>query len=370
MLTTVKSFSQNNINTATDALMGRFTRAMESDTREKISVHTDKWVYVAGETIWFKAYCQYEISQKLSRLSKTLYVDLVSDKDVVVSQLLLDNQRFMTGGKIVLPENLPEGDYWLRAYTNELLKNDTTAIFVQHIYILNPSNSNSILLQKKAERKTGDISPIAQITFYPEGGSIIAGTDQVIAFRATDVQGNPLSVSGYLTNDEDSVLARFSTNSKGLGKFNYFDENDVKYTVHIKDNNGHDLTKVLPSSVSNAARISITKQTDTSIILLIALGDALFKEEAPTTITCFNKEKLIYAASGKGMYQLEISKKTFPEGESYFVLFNQQQNIISERGFYLAKNNINIDVKTDKINYQAREKVKLDISVTDANNLP
>jgi hypothetical protein len=46
-------------------------------------------------------YCQYEISQKLSRLSKTLFVDLVSDKDSVVSQLLLNNQRFMTGGRIV-----------------------------------------------------------------------------------------------------------------------------------------------------------------------------------------------------------------------------------------------------------------------------
>jgi hypothetical protein len=370
ILTSFKCFSQNNINTATDALIGRFTRAMESDTREKISVHTDKWVYVAGETIWFKAYCQYQISQKLSRLSKTLFVDLVSDKDSIVGQLLLNNQRFMTGGRIVLPEYLTEGDYWLRAYTNEQLKKDVAAIFVKHIYILNPSNSNSILLKKNTERKTSDVSVIPQITFYPEGGSIIAGTDQIVAFRATDDEGNPLYVSGYLTNDEDSVLARFSTNSKGLGKFNYFDEDDVQYKVRFKDNNGHDLAKVLPNSDPNAARISITKQTDTSIILLVALGDKLFKEEASTTLMGFNKDKLIYAASGKGIYQLDISKKVLPEGESYFLLFNQQHQIVSERAFYLTKNNVNIDLKTDKANYQAREKVKLDISITDANNQP
>jgi hypothetical protein len=117
-----------------------------------------------------------------------------------------------------------------------------------------------------------------------------------------------LSVSGYLTNDEDSLLARFSTNSKGLGKFKYFDEDNVKYTVHIKGDNGHDLTKVLPNSVPNAARISITKQTDTSITLLIALGDALFKEEAPTTIMGFNKDKLIYAASGRNVQLINLKK--------------------------------------------------------------
>ena len=338
-LSSSKAFSQNNTNSATDTLIARFTRTLETDTREKISVHTDKWVYVAGETIWFKAYCQYEISQKLSRLSKTLFVDLVSDKDSVVNQLLLNNQRYMTSGRMALPENLPEGDYWLRAYTNALLKKDAGSVFVKHIYILNPSNSNSILLKTDAAKKAGDISNtvIPQITFYPEGGSIIEGTDQEVGFRATDTQGNPLSVSGNLTNDEDSVVATFTSNNKGLGKFNYFVESQVKYTVHIKDNNGHNLTIALPSSPANAARISITKQTDTSITLLVALGDELFKEEAPTTIMGFNKDKLIYAASGKGMYQVDVSKRNLPEGESYFLLFNQQQQIISERAFYCYK---------------------------------
>ena len=67
-----KAFSQSNINSTTDTLITSFTKTLETDTRETISVHTDKWVYVAGETIWFKAYCFYEISQKLSRLSKKI----------------------------------------------------------------------------------------------------------------------------------------------------------------------------------------------------------------------------------------------------------------------------------------------------------
>ena len=365
-----KAFSQSNINSKTDTLISRVTQTLETDTRETISVHTDKWVYVTGETIWFKAYCFYEISQKLSRLSKTIFVDLVSDKDSVVSQLLLNNQRYMTGGRIVLPKNLPEGDYWLRAYTSTFLKNDTGSIFIKHIFILNPENPNSVLLKPDVVKKTVDMSNtgVPQIIFYPEGGSIIEGTDQVVAFRATDLQGNPLTVSGYLINDDDSVLASFNTNKVGLGKFNYFVESEVKYTVHIKDNNGHDVSIALPNSLPNAARISVIRQTDTSFTLLVALGDALFKEDAPTAIMGFNRGKLMYAASGKGMYQVDVPKKNLPEGDTYFLLFNQQQQIISERAVYLLKNNIN--VKTDQENYPPREKVKLDISVTDANKLP
>ena len=56
---------------------------------EKVFVHTDKWFYIAAETIWFKAYCINAFSHRLSCYSKTLFIDLVNDKDSVISQLLV-----------------------------------------------------------------------------------------------------------------------------------------------------------------------------------------------------------------------------------------------------------------------------------------
>ena len=57
--------------------------------QEKIDLHIDKYFYVAGDTIWFKAYIVNAEENALSGLSEIVYVDLIDAKDSIRQTLKL-----------------------------------------------------------------------------------------------------------------------------------------------------------------------------------------------------------------------------------------------------------------------------------------
>lgn len=55
------------------------------------------------------------------------------------------------------------------------------------------------------------------ITFYPEGGWLIADEPCVVAFKATDENGKGVTASGVVRNDSGEKVAEFSTVHNGMG---------------------------------------------------------------------------------------------------------------------------------------------------------
>ena len=82
-------FSQTAEINSVDAVAGNFIKQLQKNDQEKIFIHTSKWYYTAGETIWLKAYCINAFSHKPSTGSKTMFVELMSDQDSVVQTLFL-----------------------------------------------------------------------------------------------------------------------------------------------------------------------------------------------------------------------------------------------------------------------------------------
>src|SRR5580658_6819300 len=120
-----------------DDLAGKFVKYVRADRKEKLIVLTDKPFYSAGESIWLKTWCLDSLSNRNIYLSKNLFVDLVDDKDSVINQILFNIPERKTAGKILLPATLNEGYYWLRAYTNRILKEGNSRMLVKPIFIAN-----------------------------------------------------------------------------------------------------------------------------------------------------------------------------------------------------------------------------------------
>jgi len=105
--------------------------------REGVTLHLDRNVYLAGETIWFKAWCF--LNGRLEQaMSKVLYVEIFDEtqKVIVQEKYLLSNNK--TAGSIIIPEDVPSKYYFLRAYTL-YMRNFSSAYFhYQQITIVNP----------------------------------------------------------------------------------------------------------------------------------------------------------------------------------------------------------------------------------------
>ena len=351
--------AQTNIEN-TDSLAGRFISDLRASTTEKLFVQTNKNIFAAGEELWFKAWIVNSLSHKYFSHSKTLFVDVVNEKDSAVSQLLLNIPSEKTEGRIKLSDSLREGFYWLRLYTATIQKYDTNSIFVVPIYVvskLHPSNLEFITEPVK-EIKTSNQPP--RLQFFPEGGEIIAGTNSTIAIKAVDEFGVPVKVEGYINDNIDtSALTWFTTDSvTGLGKVVFFVSKSKNYAANFKWRN-QTFKSLLPFVNHYGSQIAIKDQTPTTIKLVVSQGDSLYKKGKQSYILGFSRDSLCFASVGVDMYELSIPKSNFPAGISTFLLFNEAQEVVSERTVFITKPKEELFITTDKENYLPREKVIL-----------
>ena len=84
--------------------------------RERVYVSTDREVYVAGDAVWMSAFCVDAATGRLSGFSKIAYVEVHSPSGTVqTAKIALEGGR--GGGRLMLPNTLPTGNYKLLAYT-------------------------------------------------------------------------------------------------------------------------------------------------------------------------------------------------------------------------------------------------------------
>src|SRR6476660_7515854 len=110
------SFAQDS-NSTLDSVSAQLISALRQQQTEQSFIVTDKSLYKAGESVWLRVFLLRSASQKLSRVSRNLFLDLVNESDSVLSTLLLDVKTGMLSAKLNLGQSIPSGFYWIRAYT-------------------------------------------------------------------------------------------------------------------------------------------------------------------------------------------------------------------------------------------------------------
>jgi hypothetical protein len=350
-----------------DSIAGMFVKAIRKDKSEQIIVQTNKWYYSAGEDLWLKAWVVNKVSHKYYAHSQNLYVDIVDERDTAIAQLLLNIPSEKTEGFIRLSDSIPEGHYWLRAYTSSMLQNDKNAMFVKPLYIINPKHTSklSVTNTPKSEKIITQSKPI--VSFYPEGGVVVTGVNVVFGIKSIDSLGKPMEVKGYITDNTDSsVVTWFNTSTNtGLGKFNFYVGKNKKYTAHVQLKNTT-LYYELPLPDHKASQISIKQASAANLRVVVSQGDSLYKKGVSSYLLGMSRDSICFASVGNDMYEFSIPKMNFPNGEAKLLLFNDQKQITSERSIYITGGTSSVKVIASKPSYNAREKVPLDMFVGDS----
>lgn len=354
-----------------DSVAARIIRAVRLQNDEKAYIKPDKFFYSTGEKIWFRSFLCDQYTGRLSAKTNKLFVDLVNEKDSVVQKILLPSSQYKMDGNISLSDTLPTGFYWLRAYTKHMALFRPHDIGVQPIYVVN--------LSKPATRHISDINEIGDETksrsknllmdFYPEGGTVISGVNTVIAFRVKDEDGMPHKATGLVKDDRDSVVASFQTNSFGLGKITFFPSIWRKYEAHLKSENGKETVFSLPKVDLFAAQLSVIDYRGVKKLRVI-LEDSIYKNDKRTYILGLSGDSLCLAAIGMGNYEVTVPESQFPYGIANFLLFDEQNHLLSERKLFISGNKLKVDLISDKTSYTARQNVRLDISIRNAESKP
>jgi hypothetical protein len=184
---------------------------------EKVYLHLDRDNYLAGGTIWFKAYLY---SDNLpDTISTTLYVELIDGSSAIVSRKILPVVFGNTYGQFELPDTLATAAYLIRAYSPTMLNHNAEFIYKRSV----------IVYGKKSDHETKRKEKMLRLEFFPESGNFISGMSNTIAFKATDENGLPVAVNGVIKNKKDEMIAEFSSIHDGMGMFELNSKENEKY---------------------------------------------------------------------------------------------------------------------------------------------
>src|SRR5688572_24507519 len=137
---------------------------------EKIYLHFDRENYLAGQTMWFKAYCYANYSSNTA--ITTIYAELVSPYSGIISRKSFPVARGISQGQFDLPDTLSSGTYLIRAYSATMLNHDVDFITKQPVFIAG---------KKQQVPVTALSANNIRMEFFPEGGNFVAGRANTIA---------------------------------------------------------------------------------------------------------------------------------------------------------------------------------------------
>lgn len=118
------------------ALRDAASRFQKARPREKVYLHTDKDVYFAGDTLWFKAYVLDATLLSASESSKLLFIEIHNDSLDVIRRVSVILKNGIGNAQIPLTKNaFNDGRYTIKAYTNWMQNFESSTAFSKKIYI-------------------------------------------------------------------------------------------------------------------------------------------------------------------------------------------------------------------------------------------
>ena len=225
-------------------------RGSAAQVQEKVYVHTDNQCYFVGDTLGYKAYVVRADDLRPTDMSRLLYVELLSPDGLLVErQTVVVGHNGFTCGQFALRDSLYSGYYELRAYTRWMLnfnvrhhryRTDETWSFYNkqmaadfyrvwdglysRVFPLysKPEAAGDYdarrMYQRPKTRLPRKKKDELQVTFFPEGGHLVQGVENRVAFEVTDQHGEAVSIRGTVETGDGKAIS-LETEYMGRGMF-------------------------------------------------------------------------------------------------------------------------------------------------------
>ena len=233
---------------------------------EKLYLHTDRDLYFPGETIWMKSYITVSSSGRLKPGAENVYLQLSNENGNPLFKANLMSVDGQAPGYMFLPDTLVPGNYILSAYTDYMLNFGNESFFNKTISIIKPSPPLPATVRNN--QTADDVGMIADISFLPEGGKLLEGIANLVAFKAIDENGYGINASGSIVDETGIQVVSFKSDYKGMGLFFLTPETGKTYNAVI---NEFPSSKISLDSlvVTEGVKLQLLNQTSRDIFVNI-----------------------------------------------------------------------------------------------------
>lgn len=365
--------------------------------QEQVFLHLDNTSYYLGDTLYYKAYVSRGDNGRPTNLSGILYCELLNDDGYLIERQMIPLEKGEGYGNFSLADTtLYAGYYELRAYTKWQLNWGVTEqphsqwaekyffskdmardyyrdyeklysrVFPVFDRPLAPGDfsQDMTLRPLAAYYKNPADDPETTLQLFPEGGSLVAGLKQRVAWEVRNQQGRTLEGTLSVTTPDGQVIASETIN-RGRGIFEVTVPANQRLTAEFTPSASQDNpTGTLPATTMLKAEddgVALRVDTDTAgISISCATAGLASQEELGITVMC--KGILMHFQKiDAAPIHLPLSKA----GVYQVTVFNQDGRIYADRlCFYLPSGFQSSNVTFSGIktgNYSAFEPVAIEL---------
>lgn len=201
-------------------------------------------------------------------------------------------------------------------------------------------------------------SETISLNFFPEGGHLVAGEHNEVAFMARQ-DGKPKEVVAQLLENGKPVATLKSVHD-GMGKFSMIPKKGAEYIVKI---NGKDNSYKLPRIEQSGTVLRMIRQTDRNISFLLTRNDTNSNKQVFISAQVRGMTFAVYKAQLlKDSLSFNLPKEKLPQGIVELTVYNADTIPIVERLIYLDRGEkISINASFSQPDYKKKDKVVLNL---------
>lgn len=410
-----------------DTILNRIQEQMCVYPQEKLYIHTDRSVYVAGDTAWMKAYVVDAMTHQPVYRSRYVYVELINPFNRVETRIKLRQDSLgMIHGNIALQDTLPSGNYTLRAYTRFMENEGKDYFFRKQIRILSPlekslqlqasrdedgnfcidfvnnlsrnpltinyasviSESGELYCSKHENRislphwnrkdktllvKVGNYQQYVsfdentsldyEVSFMPEGGELIPNALCKVAFKSINSKGLGEDITGTIVDETGDTIVDVRSFHKGMGYFSYIPTKEKSYRLLCSNKYGLNKTFSLPKTDTGKYALKVSRNKGHFFVSYLSEHKK-------------NSDSLVLLVHQRGIPKhlqlwLPISNEkvinmdSFGEGIVNFMLLDTHGNILSERLAFVFHETEHNPMLKDSMTFTPHSKASLSLYAKD-----
>ncbi|MFP4365479.1 MAG: TonB-dependent receptor plug domain-containing protein [Bacteroidales bacterium] len=346
----------------------------------KVYLHFNKNSYRAGEVMWFNTYLLNSVTHIPDTSKTNVYVDLIDSEGVIMERRVLMAQDGVAEGDISLPLTLPDGNYCLRAYTDWMRNFDEEFYFKRYFYIGNNQYEDMIprsdaRSNRRFNRNLGQMAEDHDIAFFPEGGNMVNGVNNRVAFKAVDGLGRGLDGEGVIMDEQGNELLNFSTIHAGMGSFDLTPENGISYRAMVSFNGSRPQSFDLPKAVNEGIALRTERENEKIILELssgTSPGEPAYRDEV--VVIAHTRGDVKYSENIKFTDKEAVAvmpEELFATGITVITVFSRDYMPLAERLVFINKDdNFIITPRIFKTEHEGQDFLGIQMEITDAGGRP
>jgi len=209
------------------------------------------------------------------------------------------------------------------------------------------------------------------VSFYPEGGAVLAGCAGRIAFKAMQRDGTEINVSGTVYDQRGNEVTQFKTDVRGMGVISMQFERGEKYFAIVANDKSQSKRFDLPVAMEEGYTLAAAWVKDRLNVQVRHLGHQSVGDTLCLLVHTRGVVQDVRVLKSPDVPVI-FPKEFFPSGVSHLFLLSKDMAPLSERLVFVNNDadHAKVECSADKENYSARSLVKYTVYITDDSGEP